>query len=68
MTEYNIRYRRPETPYSLSRMTTQDATQAAAQVERLVALGYVVADVTPPLAQKAPKVPEAGDPRWTPAV
>jgi hypothetical protein len=68
MTEYSIRYRRPETPYSLSRMTTQDAVQAAIQVERLIALGYAVADVTPPLALKKAPALEAGDPRWTPAV
>jgi hypothetical protein len=49
MTTHAIRYRRPETPWSLSRMTTQNAKDAAHQVERLIALGYQVADVTPPL-------------------
>ena len=54
MSEHAIRYRRPETPYSLSRMTTQSAAEAAHQVDRLRALGYAVQDVTPPLAQPAP--------------
>jgi len=60
MTEHAIRYRRPETPWSLSKMTTQNAKDAAQQVERLIALGYVVADVTPPL--KAPEAPAAVGP------
>jgi hypothetical protein len=49
MAEYCIRYRRPETPWSLSRMTTPSAEQAAIQIHRLAALGYAVVDVTPPL-------------------
>jgi lipocalin len=49
MTMHAIRYRRPETPWSLSRMTTQSAKEAAHQVERLKALGYEVKDITPPL-------------------
>src|SRR5689334_12480058 len=53
MTEHAIRYRRPETPHSLSRMTTQSAAEAAHQVDRLIALGYVVQDVTPPLTAPA---------------
>lgn len=53
MTMHAIRYRRPETPWSLSRMTTQSAKEAAHQVERLVALGYQVKDVTPPLEEPA---------------
>ena len=51
MTEHAIFYRRPETPWSLSRMTARGAAQAAQQVERLIALGYQVKDVTPPLAE-----------------
>jgi hypothetical protein len=54
MTPYRIRYRRPETPWSLSQMTTPDAKAAAIQVDRLVALGYCVTDVTPPLAPAEP--------------
>ena len=54
MTTHAIRYRRPETPWSLSRMTTQNAKDAAHQVERLIALGYAVADVTPPLEDAVP--------------
>ena len=57
MTVHRIRYRRPETPWSLSQMTTQTAEDAAIQVQRLVRLGYSVSDVTPPLAE-APRVPD----------
>jgi hypothetical protein len=46
VTPHRIRYRRPETPWSLSQMTTPDAKEAEIQVDRLVALGYHVADVT----------------------
>ncbi len=48
---HKIRYRRPETPWSLSQMTTQNAVDAAIQIKRLLALGYAVADVTPPLVE-----------------
>ncbi|HEY0303190.1 MAG TPA: hypothetical protein VGC36_17720 [Rhizomicrobium sp.] len=48
-TVHKIRYRRPETPWSLSSMTTQTAADAAIQVQRLVALGYTVSEVSPPL-------------------
>lgn len=61
-----IRYRRPETPWSLSRVTVEGgAAKAAAQVERLVRLGYAVAEVTPPL-ETAPQTDDESDPRWTP--
>jgi hypothetical protein len=53
---HRIRYRRPETPWSLSHMTTQNAVDAAIQIKRLLALGYAVADVTPPLAEIAPEL------------
>jgi hypothetical protein len=43
---HRIRYRRPETPWSLSQMTTPDAKEASIHVDRLVALGYQVVDVT----------------------
>ncbi len=46
---HRIRYLRPETPWSLSQMTVQNAEDAAIQVKRLLALGYAVADVVPPL-------------------
>ncbi|MEJ0040944.1 MAG: hypothetical protein WDM81_01355 [Rhizomicrobium sp.] len=49
---HKIRYRRPETPWSLSQMTTQNAVDAAIQIKRLLALGYAVADVTPPLVER----------------
>ena len=67
MTLHKIRYRRPETPWSLSQMTTPDAKEAAIQVDRLVALGYRVADVTPPLADRvatpSPQPPDGLDER-----
>jgi len=39
-------------------MTTQNAEDAAIQVKRLLALGYAVADVVPPLVDAAPAVPD----------
>lgn len=53
-----IRYRRPETPWSLSRSTTPDAARAVLQIARLVALGYEVVDVTPPLVAPQPVAEE----------
>lgn len=50
MAEHNIRYRRPETPWSLSRSSAPNAERAAIQVARLIALGYSVVEVIPPLA------------------
>jgi hypothetical protein len=50
LAEHSIRYRRPETPYSLSRSSAPDAARAAVQVARLIALGYSVVEVVPPLA------------------
>jgi hypothetical protein len=47
--EYAIRYRRPETPGSLAGMTVPNGDEAALQVKRLLALGYKVVDVVPPL-------------------
>ena len=58
MSEHRIRYRRPETPWSLSQMTAQNATDAAMQVKRLLALGYAVADVMPPLAETPAPAPD----------
>ena len=49
LAEHSIRYRRPETPYSLSRSSAPDAQRAAVQVARLIALGYSVVEVVPPL-------------------
>ena len=47
---HTIRYRRPETPYSLSKMTTSNEQGALAQIQRLKSLGYTVVEVVPPLA------------------
>ncbi len=57
MTVHRIRYRRPDAPWSLAQMTTPNAVEAAIQVGRLKALGYHVADVTPPLGEPAPRGP-----------
>jgi hypothetical protein len=63
MTVHAIFYRRPETPWSLSRMTAQTAEEATHQVGRLIALGYQVKDVTPPLALcDAPAIGEGATP------
>lgn len=59
---YCIRYRRRETHWSLSQMTTQNAADAAIQVKRLLALGYVIADVTPALDEVSPNPKLRGSP------
>jgi hypothetical protein len=56
MPTHRIRFRRPETPWSLSQMTAESDEKAVIQVDRLIALGYAIADVSPPLA-KAPVFP-----------
>ena len=47
---HSIHFRRPDTPYSLSKMTAPNEQEAAAQIQRLKALGYTVTEVVPPLA------------------
>lgn len=49
MSQHVIRYRRPETPWRLSQMTTQNSAEAEIQIKRLLELGYAIADVTPAL-------------------
>jgi len=39
-------------------MTTENAVDAAIQIKRLLALGYAVTDVTPPLAETAMAPPD----------
>jgi hypothetical protein len=51
---HTIRYRRPETPYSLSKMTTSNEKGALAQIQRLKTLGYTVVEVVPPLSSDSP--------------
>jgi hypothetical protein len=51
---HTIRYRRPETPYNLSKMTTSNREGALTQIQRLKSLGYTVVEVVPPLASDAP--------------
>jgi len=51
---HTIRYRRPETPYSLSKMTTSNTQGALTQIQRLKTLGYTVVEVIPPFASDSP--------------
>jgi hypothetical protein len=56
MSSFTIRYRRPETPWSVGKMTVPDGEEATEiQKARLEALGYSVIDVTssPPTRHKA---------------
>lgn len=47
---HTIHFRRPDTPYSLSKMTAPNEQEAMMQIQRLKALGYTVTEVMPPLA------------------
>jgi len=49
--EHVITYRRPANPWSLGRMTVQTDVETAAQVQRLISLGYTVIDVLPPMGK-----------------
>lgn len=46
---HTIRFRRPETPYSVSKMTAPNEREAMTQMHRLEALGYSIIDVIPPI-------------------
>ena len=46
---HTIHFRRPETPYSLSKMTVLNSQEASTQIHRLKALGYAIIEVLPPL-------------------
>ena len=46
---HTIHFRRPETPYSLSKMTVLNTQDASSQIHRLKALGYAIIEVVPPL-------------------
>jgi len=48
-----ILFRRPETPYGVSKVCVPREANAARQLQRLESLGYVILDVTPPLAPTA---------------
>jgi hypothetical protein len=54
---HTIRFRRPETPYSLSKMTASSEQETMAQIQRLKSLGYAIVEVIPPLAGDAPVAP-----------
>jgi hypothetical protein len=51
---HRIHFRRPETPYSLSKMTASSQHEALLQIRRLKALGYTITEVIPPLEGEAP--------------
>lgn len=51
---HTIRFRRPETPYSLSKMTASNVQETMVQLQRLKSLGYTIIEVTPPLESDAP--------------
>ncbi len=46
---HTIRFRRPETAYSISRMFTPTEESAKVQVRHLQGLGYTIVDVLPAL-------------------
>jgi hypothetical protein len=47
--DYTIRYRRPETPYALSRIVVPDGTNPREHIRRLETLGYAIVEISPPL-------------------
>lgn len=51
---HTIRFRRPETPYSLSKMTASNQEETMVQIQRLKMLGYTIIEVVPPLEAEAP--------------
>ncbi|MGA7711163.1 MAG: hypothetical protein WCA81_04620 [Rhizomicrobium sp.] len=51
---HTIRFRRPETPYGVSRMVVPPEVDAAGRVRHLESLGYSIVDVTPPLQRQVP--------------
>ena len=55
---HTIHFRRPETPYSLAKMTTWNEQEAATQIQRLKALGYEIVEVIPPLATQLSAAPQ----------
>ena len=59
-TAFTIRYRRPEAPWSLAKMTVPNGEEAAlAQKARLEALGYWVIDIAPSIPPTTQKPPSA---------
>ena len=48
-----ILFKRPETPYGVSKVCVPPEANAARQLQRLESLGYTILDVTPPLVAPA---------------
>ncbi len=46
---HTIRFRRPETKYSISRMFVSDEQSTKSQIRLLEGLGYTIIDILPPL-------------------
>jgi len=46
---HTVHFRRPDTPYSLSKMTAPNEWEATTQIHRLEAPGCTVVDVIPPI-------------------
>ena len=55
---HTISYRRPETPYSLSKMGVPTGVDVEAQIVRLKSLGYKIVEVSPPIGER-PQEPTA---------
>ncbi len=51
---YTIRYRRPETAHSVTKMVVQTESSAVAHIRHLERLGYTILDVSPELAEQRP--------------
>jgi hypothetical protein len=64
---HTIRFRRPELPYVLSRMSVPLKADVTAQIRHLESLGYTIVDGPPPLESYGqpqsprPRLPELGD-------
>jgi hypothetical protein len=57
-----IRFRRPETPYGISRMFVPTGTDTGAQVRLLEKLGYMIVDVSPTVAEPKQRLPQRHEP------
>jgi hypothetical protein len=47
--EHTIRFRRPETAHSITKMVVQAESAAVSQIRHLERLGYTIMDVSPAL-------------------
>lgn len=49
---HTIRFRRPETAHSITKMVVQSDSSAVAQIRHLEHLGYTIMDVSPALVEQ----------------